>query len=143
MQAELYSGSVKEIIDWCRSTETLTCYHAYVSNELHHVADAKFIAYLKKIQALSQRMCLEGYESVATSVSSLELLDNVLSDIFTVATYESWQYPASREGVYEMTTFPVCGLLGCGENMYTARLYVLDESRIALVRSCEASENIS
>ncbi|NRA36747.1 MAG: hypothetical protein HRU15_01285 [Planctomycetes bacterium] len=139
MQVEIYRGSVDEVTRWCSSVEVLMRYNEYAVNELEHMADADLIAYVKKLRVVAEQVYRDGYDAALQQDPAL--LDSLLTDVLSIATYEGWDHPLVADGLRNIDELPSPGLLGYDVSIQGAQLYVIDSKELALARSRQAGDD--
>ncbi len=112
---DIYRVESREYLLSCLvSSPMLHAYQQYLTEERASLVDAALIRHLEHLRQALQRLMLEGLS--ACSGSHLGDIDQVLTDIFAVATWNGWQVPVLPPTLHTLPEpRPACGLLASGE----------------------------
>jgi hypothetical protein len=102
--------------------------------EIPSLAEQSLIRHLRRLSGLASQVQGAGFEHLARA--DVQAADELLSDVFAVATFHGWELPLEDLGESEQVVDDLPrGLLGADVHPDSARLWLLDGSTLALSRS--------
>ena len=117
-------------------------YQSAIGDEIPSLADRALIRFLRKQITLATRALSEGFDRLAEQDTAAA--DELLTDLFAVATWHGWELPIESLGERELPVEEIPrGLLGADTASDGAKLWVIDHETIALSRDRIADEAVS
>ena len=117
-------------------------YQSAIGDEIPSLADRALIRFLRKQITLATRALSEGFDRLAEQDTAAA--DELLTDLFAVATWHGWELPIESLGERELPVEEIPrGLLGADTASDGAKLWVVDHETIALSRDRVADEAVS
>ena len=116
-------------------------YQSAIGDEIPSLADRALIRFLRKQITLATRALSEGFDRLAEQDTAAA--DELLTDLFAVATWHGWELPIESLGERELPVEEIPrGLLGADTASDGAKLWVIDHETIALSRDRIADEAV-
>jgi hypothetical protein len=116
-------------------------YQETLALELPSLAEQSLIRHLRRLTGLASQVQVDGFENLARA--DLQAADELLSDLFAVATFHGWELPLEDLGASEQVVDDLPrGLLGADRHPDSARLWLLDGSTLALSRTRAVRDDI-
>ncbi len=134
MRCTCYRIDPATLVAALTDAEILHRYQAHITDEMPSLAEREQVKHLRKLVGVAAHAVVEGFEEVARR--DLANADELLSDVFAVATYHAWPLPAENTGDREVDVDGLPrGLLGADLNPESASLWLLDGTTLALARA--------
>lgn len=112
----------------------LARYQQQVADELPSLADPTLVKALRRLAATAQHAIMRGFEEVART--DLPSADELLTDVFAVATWHGWELPIEDHGEQDLPLDGLPrGLLAADANPEGAHLWMIDGTSVALARA--------
>lgn len=137
MLARLYRTDVPALVAALGDPAMLVRYLQAVAEETPACADRALLAHLRRLNAIAGMVQAQGLQDAARADAAR--VDELLTDIFAVATWKGWELPAADQGEadFDPAGLPR-GLLGSDPGRDGAGLWVADPATVALVRGRQA-----
>ena len=118
---------------------TLERYQETLASETKSLADRALVRHLKRMSTLASPAVAVGFETLART--DLANADELLTDVFAVATWHGWELPVESLGEQELPVDDLPrGLLAADVSTESAQLWMLDGTTVALCRSRKAGD---
>jgi len=102
--------------------------------EVKSLADRALVTHIKRMCTLASAAQAHGFEALART--DLPAADELLTDVFAVATWHAWDLPAEELGQQDLPVDDLPrGLLAADAGTESARLWMLDGTTVALART--------
>jgi hypothetical protein len=122
------------LVAFLTDRETLRRYQEAMVVEVKSLADRALLQHIKRMSTLASAVQAHGFEALART--DLPAADELLTDVFAVATWHGWELPAESFGEQDVTVEDLPrGLLAADAGTESARLWMLDGTTVALARS--------
>ncbi len=114
-------------------------YQSSLADELPGLADRALVRHLRRLSTSASRAVTSGFDHLAEADPSAA--DELLTDLFAVATWRSWPLPLEVIGERDLPVEDLPrGLLGQDVGTDGAKLWLLDDETLALSRDREADD---
>ena len=118
---------------------TLERYQETLSSETKALADRALIRHLKRMSTVASQAMAVGFDTLART--DLAQADELLTEVFAVATWHGWELPIESLGEQELPVDDLPrGLLAADVGTESAQLWMLDGTTLALCRSRKAGD---
>jgi hypothetical protein len=122
------------LVAFLTDRETLLRYQEAMVVEVKSLADRALLHHIKRMSTLASAVQAHGFEAMART--DLAAADELLTDVFAVATWHGWDLPAEALGEQELSVEELPrGLLAADAGTESARLWMLDGTTVALART--------
>jgi hypothetical protein len=122
------------LVAFLTDRETLLRYQEAMVVEVKSLADRALLHHIKRMSTLASAVQAHGFEAMART--DLAAADELLTDVFAVATWHGWELPAEALGEQELSVEDLPrGLLAADAGTESARLWMLDGTTVALART--------
>ena len=139
MRCTCYRVHLPELLASLTDPESLAKYQGTIGDEIPSIADRAMIRHLRRMSTFASRALADGFDALAQA--DVAGADELLSDMFAVATYHGWALPAESLGELDLPVEELPrGMLGADRSVDSARVWMVDQRTIALSRSREAGE---
>ncbi|MBA2479806.1 MAG: hypothetical protein H0V44_04015 [Planctomycetes bacterium] len=119
--------------------DMLVRYEGAIGDEIPSLADRSLVRHLRRMSTLASRAMASGFDRLASDDEAAA--DELLSDVFAVATYRGWPLPIADLGEREVDVAGMPrGLLGADVSSESASVWLIDPATIALARTREAGD---
>ena len=134
MLCTCYRTDPPSLVAFLTESETLARYQEAMVTEIKSLADRALVKHIKRMSTLASAVQAHGFEALARV--DLPGADELLTDVFAVATWHAWELPAENIGNQELSVDDLPrGLLAADAGTESARLWMLDGTTNALTRS--------
>jgi hypothetical protein len=141
MRCSIYRADPEALVAALTQADLIERYQQRLADELPSCADRALITHLRQLDAVANKVRTSGFDGVAAQDPAAA--DALLSDLFAVATYDRWDVPAEHIGEDDL---PVDGLprgiLAADGSKEGAKVFVLDDSTIAISRNRSAGDAV-
>jgi len=141
MRCQLFRTDPPTLLAALTEEAMLVRYQDYLAQEIPSLAEQTLIRHLRRLSGYASQVLSSGFETVARN--DLPAVDELLSDVFAVATFLGWDLPMESLGDsdQDLTDLPR-GLLGADRNADSARVWLLDGATVALSRARTVSDTV-
>ena len=141
MRCHCYHVDQSSLLTALTDEALIAKYQSAIGDEIPSLADRALIRFLRKQITLATRALSEGFDRLAEQDTAAA--DELLTDLFAVATWHGWELPIESLGERELPVEEIPrGLLGADTASDGAKLWVIDHETIALSRDRIADEAV-
>ncbi len=139
MRVTCYRTDPPSLVAALTGTDAIVRYQEALAIETKALADRSLIRHVKRMSTLASQVLVSGFATVARN--DLGGADELLTDLFAVATWQRWELPVEDLGEQELPVEDLPrGLLAADQGTESARLWMLDGTTVALSRSRESGD---
>ena len=139
MRCTTYRTDPPTLVAALTQIELLQRYQDALALETKSLADRTLLRHVRRMSTLASQVMVGGFETVARN--DLAGADELLTDLFAVATWHDWDLPAERLGEQELPVDDLPrGLLAADQGAESAKLWLLDGTTVALSRARESGD---
>lgn len=140
MRCTCYRTDPPALVSFLTDYETLSRFQESIATEVKTLADRALVKHLKRMSTLASTAQAHGFEALARI--DLSGADELLTDVFAVATWHHWNLPVEDLGEQELPVDDLPrGLLAADAGTESAQLWMLDGTTVALSRSRQAGND--
>ena len=137
MRCTCYRIDPPSLVSALTDTDFLVRYQDALATEVKSLADRALIKHIKRVSTLASTAMAHGFETLARH--DLAGADELLTDLFAVATWHAWELPVENLGEQDLPVEGLPrGLLAADISTESAQLWMIDGRTLALSRSREA-----
>ncbi|MEK7415538.1 MAG: hypothetical protein AAB263_19715 [Planctomycetota bacterium] len=141
MRCECYRTDPATLVESLSNPDLLNRYLVAQEAELPALADRALVRHIRQMCSLAAHALASGMTEIAKQNPAAT--DELLSDLFAVATWQRWELPVERLADDELAVDGLPrGLLGADIGHGGASVWVIDHAHVALARSREADEHV-
>jgi len=134
MLCTCYRTDPASLVAFLTDSETLARYQDAMVTEVKSLADRALVKHIKRMSTLASAAQAHGFDALARV--DLAGADELLTDVFAVATWHAWELPAENLGEQEIAVEDLPrGLLAADVGTESAHLWMLDGTTIAMSRA--------
>jgi len=141
MRCQLFRTDPPTLLAALTEEAMLVRYQEFLSQEIPSLAEQTLIRHLRRLSGYASQVLSSGFETLARN--DIQAADELLSDVFAVATFRGWDLPLESLGDSEQNLDDLPrGLLGADRNADSARVWLLDGATVALSRARAVSDKV-
>jgi len=126
MRCQLFRTDPPTLLAALTQETMLVRYQECLAAEIPSLAEQTLIRHLRRLTGYASQVLSSGFETLARN--DIQAADELLSDIFAVATFHGWDLPR--------------GLLGADRDPDSARIWLLDGATVALSRARTVTDKV-
>lgn len=139
MRCTCYRTDPPALVAFLTDSETLAKFQDSLADEVKSLADRALVKHIKRMSTLASAAQAHGFDTLART--DLAGADELLTDVFAVATWHRWDLPAEDLGEQDLPVDDLPrGLLAADAGTESARLWMLDGTTVALARARQVGE---
>jgi len=141
MRCQLFRTDPPTLLAALTQETMLVRYQECLAAEIPSLAEQTLIRHLRRLTGYASQVLSSGFETLARN--DIQAADELLSDIFAVATFHGWDLPLESlgESDQELDDLPR-GLLGADRDPDSARIWLLDGATVALSRARTVTDKV-